>query len=201
MRPIAAIALTVMLLGCPGPAETCPDGGCPADGGDPCLGPSAESVPNLLDNPGFECGSPPSGWYTTGGVLASEVENPKSGSRAARFLVPDGGVARLWHERDAIVDAGTKTYCANAWVRAGTAKDARLTLRRVGTNIDENFSTPLTNEWVLLPPPTHGPLKFTAQDEPRVLLGFTIQNAKAGDSVIIDDVQLWESADGSCRER
>lgn len=180
-----------------GPGLVCVANACVADG--ECGGDSG----NLLENPGFECGDPPTGWFTQGGDVSSRSEGPKSGSRLARLSAPSGGAAAsLWTEDDAVVAPGKDTYCARAWVR-GTAAAGRITLRKVvpGGVEDENYSTPLSTDWVLLPPASYGPLKVVGNGEQKFLFRIWIPSPKAGDWMEIDDVELWRSTDGSCKDR
>ncbi len=70
-----------------------------------------------------------------------------------------------------------------------------------GTVEYETFSLPLTNDWLPNPPAATHALKVTGKDEERLLLRIWIPNARPGDFMVVDDVQLWESADGTCSER
>jgi hypothetical protein len=170
-------------------------GGGGADGG------VCSEAANLLVNGSFECGT--SGWSAIGGVLSAEAGNAKTGSSSARLEAPSGGAAAsLWYDADAVLNPGTKTYCTRAWMR-GTAQNGRITVRKVasGAGEDENFSSPVGPDWTLVPPQSYGPLKVTGAGELKFLLRVWIPNPSPGDVLIVDDVQLWESPDGTCGER
>ncbi|MBI3181473.1 MAG: hypothetical protein HYZ28_04965 [Myxococcales bacterium] len=216
MRLVGVLAL-VVLVGCVPPVEcgagqVCPDGGQPCtgggcDGGQPkCPGkPVQGAPPNLLDNPEFECGSPPEGWDAKGGGQLDSDSFGRNGTRAARLSAPTGGAAAsLWHTAPAVTAPGTRTFCARAWMR-GTAANGRLTIRKVvkGSPVvnDETFSSPLGADWVLVPPAGYGPMKVTGAGEDYFLLRIWIPDAQPGNTLVADDAELWESADGGCRER
>ncbi len=217
MKPTLLLTLLftpLALLGCPGGEEcsdtkpcsgvqSCVDHRCVADGAckesNPPAGPA-----NLLDNPGFECGSPPNHWRAeSGAVVTSESAGAKGGSRFARLSAPDGGAApSLWYDGDAVASPGTKTYCARAWMR-GTASAGHLSVGRVGPGtIDyDKFSSPLTSTWTLVPPADYGAMTVTTHDETKLLLRAHLQNPAPGSYVEVDDVQLWVSTDGGCKDR
>lgn len=193
MRGCLLIALALSACGPSGPAT--PDaGGCEGDGRLP---------ENLLVNPGFECGALV-GWKGQYATLSDETEVVHGGQRAAR-LTEMGSLSAtgLWSEADAVASPGTATYCVRAWLR-GTAPNGRITVRKVlgGGVVDENFSSPLSNtEWTLVPPAGYGPLKIVAQNEERFLLRLAAPSPQPGDVLLVDDVELWTSADGSCKDR
>jgi hypothetical protein len=207
MYRLVLLCGALLLTACPGGGGECDGGTCPPDAGfdgGSCKGTDpAGAPPNLLANPGFECGDPPSGWYAQNGQLTSESTGGHSGSKAARLTAPTATVAsNLWHETDVVVAPGTKTYCVNAWVR-GSAANARITVRKVKAGFvnDENFSIPLTPEWQPIPPAATHALKVVGAGEDKFVLRIFIPDAKAGDYLLVDDVLLWESPGGNCTER
>lgn len=202
MKRLLLLVWLALGSGCPGPGWPLPDGGS-TDGGTDGGGENCPAAaPNLLPNPGFECGT--QGWITTGAaVLATEEGGGRSGKRAARLTASSASAAaNLWLGTDAVVSPGTRTFCARGWMR-GTAADGRLTLAKSsqGTLVNETFSSPVTQEWVLVPPSTYGPLKVVGANEERILFRVWIPNPTAGSYLVIDDLELWESAQGDCKER
>ncbi|MFZ5468578.1 MAG: hypothetical protein ACOZIN_03995 [Myxococcota bacterium] len=203
MRPTFC---ALLLLSCSPPERGCADGGecttLATDGGGICKGDGVASPPNLLDNPGFECGAP-SGWFAQNGTLTAETAIVHGGAQAAKLTASAGSAASLWHEADAVQNPANRTYCARAWMR-GTAANGRITVRKVATGggVDENFSSPLSNtSWTLVPPASYGPLKVVGSGEERFLLRIWIPSPNAGEVLWVDDVELWHSANGTCSER
>ena len=94
------------------------------------------------------------------------------------------------------------TWCAYAWMR-GTTSDGRLTVLRDQGDfvVDESFNTPVNNqEWSRAP--NSFPMKITVgPSDKRLFFSVELQNPKAGEYLIVDDVALWQSKDGSCSER
>ena len=87
-----------------------------------------------------------------------------------------------------------------AWVKGtvGNAKLSILTSSSVG-GTDFNFSSPVaTNTWIRMPP-------FTVLAVPgamgsKLYVRFLLSQGSAGDTLLVDDVDVWESADGKCKE-
>ncbi len=195
--------LLCVLAACGSPSSG-NDGG--SDGGDGCDGP-ALSPPELVHNPGFECGgAAPGEWGAIYGTLDFPSGTAHSGMRHARITAGADGKARFAYNPDVAADAGTVTFCAHAWMR-GTAPYMRLRLiTDFGGNIVNNdFSAPLTPDWSRVPPSIN--LDAPNMNAKRVLLLFETQsnrpsdNSVAGQTLEIDDVDVWQSTSGQCNER
>jgi hypothetical protein len=209
----------LLLVACSPPADecsatkpcaagfVCAAGRCEvADGGGGGGGACADNGPgakNLLPNPGFECGDPPDGWIVTHGKLSVIHVGTYSGTSAARISNSDGNAElSLWLQPDAVTNPGTKTYCTRAFMRGSSV--GRLTVRKVVNSSyvnDDSYSSPVTANWVVVPPPTYGAMKVVGASEQRFLLRAWIPNPTPADWLEVDDVQLWESADGGCANR
>ena len=175
-----------------------PDAGT-SDGG--CATPDAGFPPNLLANPGFECGDPPAGWVASpSGTLDVESAGPRSGLRAARVTADDGGVAVSLFAQTPTPNAGIHTYCARAWVRGappgGVARISLRMLTAAGGMLDHTFSAPLTAGYTRLE--VSAPTQ--AQDD-RVLFRVWMPAPAKGDALVVDDADEWVSPDGGCPER
>lgn len=211
------ILMLPLLWGCPGPecsearpcdagficgadarcvAETAADGGPVPMGG--C--PDTSQFPNVLENPGAESGT--EGWYKALSNVSIGVVTDAAhcGSKALQITAHAAGEQHVWNE--ASVEAGPgETWCAQAFMRGGTATDGRLTVRRMPARIDEDYSSPVTTtQWAMVPP-TKGLLKFTTSGAETLNLRVTMQFAEPGQTLLVDDVQLWRSPTGSCTER
>ena len=197
MKSGVVTALAVWVVACqPSVPSDCPEGGCEEPSNASC---AMASPPNLLVNPGFECGDSVVGWYAQFGEVSVD-SGFRTGARAARLTATNAtAFVNLWHESDAVTaPVPGKTYCAYAWVR-GSAQNAHITLRRVGSNVDENFSAPLsTSEWTRLPSETFGGLRVVSQDDTAIVFRVFMRNAKKDDFILVDDVAVWESTDGKC---
>ncbi|MGA9524210.1 MAG: hypothetical protein WBV82_22330 [Myxococcaceae bacterium] len=212
---VSAVLASSVLVGCPNPPEcsvsepcgegrVCQEGACIAgegapDGGGTCRDTSNRAAPNVLENPGFECGI--EGWdvlFEGQGKFTRETAVTRSGQGAARLTATSSGTTQfvqLAGTRDVVPGS---VWCASAWMR-GTASDGRLTIRRVGSNQQQNAFTPVTNdEWSR----TSSPFKITIEPaDTELILFVAMPYPKAGDSLLVDDVALWQSKDGSCTER
>lgn len=196
---------------CPGGYACSPEGACVSvtpdgggGGGGDCPDTSVPSAPNVLKNPGAECGT--TGWFApVNGKSSVEVEtvNPHTGSKALKITATSAGDAFVWNDAE-ITTGANETWCAQAWMRGGTASDGRIGLRHLpvggSTGIDEAYSSPVTQDWAVVPP-SKGLLKFTTSEPETLQLRIILQQAQAGDTLIVDDVQLWKSAGGACTER
>lgn len=193
MRPtLLSSMLLALAAGC-GPANPTADAGA-----DPCKG-AAKTPANLIDNPGFECDSGEWGAVAGYGQFA-----PVAGGRAGRAgqLTVEQLGGRLVYAKDFAPDAGSKTFCFTAWLK-GTAPFMRLrVLREFPGNVQEvQFSEQIFSDWRRIPP-----LKVEALNAPKLTLVFEVQtnradgqSAQAGQTMLIDDVDVWESS-ASCAE-
>lgn len=175
------------------------DGGAldagPVDAG--CRAPDGGNPPNLLPNPGFECGDPPVDWVpSASGSLASETSNPHSGTRAALLVSDDGGVPVSLFPLAQTASSGLRLWCASAWVRGvPAAGDARISLWTMapGGLVEHNSSAPLTAGYSLMS------VSATTQAlDDRVTLRLWMVSPAKGAAMVVDDAELWASADGGC---
>lgn len=227
---VAPIVSLLLLSGCPS-AECAVDGDCQAGftcdatgkcvsalpdagpgggGGGTCPDNSIPSAPNVLSNPGGECGT--TGWFEWEKVgaratLAVESEGAHSGSKALVLTASEAGSGqfgpRVSNLKQVTAAAG-ETWCAQAWLRGGTAGEARLAILRTpasgGQILWETYSIPLASQWAVNPP-SKGLLKVTATETETLELVVMLHNAAAGETLVFDDAQLWKSPGGACSER
>jgi hypothetical protein len=193
-----SLAVTVgFTLACGSPGGGGLDAG-PVDGGSSsvCDGPS-KSPPNLVPNSGFECGE--QGWAPQYGTLET-VTDARTGSKAVKLTATATGAGQF--SQLFVSSASGNTYCAWAWLK-GTVSDVRLSVLSAGATgtggTDTNFSSPVaTNTWIRVRPSV--PLSVPSRAGDKLYLRFVFSNGKAGDTLIVDDVDVWESIDGKCNE-
>ncbi len=194
LRLFAIATLGALLAACPGPSSL--DGGSRQDGGPEACRP-VTSPPQLVSNPSFECGTDTgaTSWFARSGEL-SIVSDAHTGARAVKMTVgSDGLQAVLAYELDVDTELGSKTYCATVWAKGMTKSD--LVLRRFpGT--DARFVGVPSATWKRIPP--NLVLDATGDGAQRLLLFVTTLDAKPGDSLLIDDVDVWVSSSGRCDE-
>ena len=188
------LLLAVVSTGC-GQMMMTPDaGGGPAGCRD-----TSKTPANLLENAAFECDSSPSEWNAIYGTL-EQAPGGRSG-RAAKITVNQAG-GRMAYSKDFAVDAGNKTFCFSAWLQ-GTAPFMRMRVLRVlsGSVQEVAFSEQVFSDWRKIPT-----LKVTNDNAPKLQLVFEVQtnrgdgqNGMPGQTMLIDDVDVWESS-GSCTE-
>jgi hypothetical protein len=179
------MVLVLLLTACgtaPGPVDA---GGCGE-------GPSRTPL-NLIENPGFECGENSDQWAAVFGSL--ELVNGGRTGRAAKVTVDALG-GRFTYAKTFAPSPGNKTYCFSAWV-AGSAPFMRMRVLRdfKGRVQEVAFAESMTSEYRRIPT-----LKVTADGAPALNLVFEVQtnrtdgqNAVAGQTMLIDDVDVWES--------
>ncbi len=195
MRVWSGLAMTVVLAGCEPPAGMMDAGVMPKNCG--------AVAPILVKNAGFECGaSTPDAWQGVYGSFATAVGEGRNGGNAAKGTFSGLGL-RFAYAGDIVADAGTKVFCATAWVK-GTAPFMRMNLIR--DDLVEAFAAPVGAAWERVPPTIS--LKIANANSRRLQLFFEAQtgrtdglNAKAGDTLLVDDVEVWESPSGNCTER
>jgi hypothetical protein len=204
VRLPALACLCAALLACPGPGSD-PDGGGPVG---ECLQPGT-SPANLVQNYSFECGGDaPAQWQPIYGDLTFPSGEGHTGQRAALLTASSTGSGRFAYALDLVADGGTATFCAAAGAR-GTVPYMRLRVLQDGVpggNAQAfEFNAPVTAQWERVPPSIN--LNVPNDNAQRLLLVFEMQsnrsdgmNAKAGDTLVIDDVDAWQSLDGGCRE-
>ena len=160
---------------------------------------AAKTPANLLENGAFECDPSPATWRALYGTL--ELGAGGRTGRAAKVTVNAAG-GRMSYAKDFAVDAGMKTFCFSAWL-TGTAPSMRLRVLRVfPANVQEDqFSELIFPDWKRIPT-----FKVSNDQAPKLQLVFEVQtnrtdglNAVPGDTMLIDDVDVWEGS-ANCSE-
>lgn len=186
MTRTSLLAMLVSIFTACSPAPT-------ADAGTGCQ--AMLDPPNLVQNGGFECGEALE-WAAQFGELAL-VGGAHSGSKAVQVTATASGSAQLGYATAVVKPTSGKTYCVTAWVK-GTATGMKVEgITKAG--LSRAFSTPVEANWVRAPPSTKLELDFPAGDE--LFLRMSILNGTAGQTLIVDDVDVFESASGKCTER
>ncbi len=188
-----AVLLTCLAAAC-GPAPSGTDGGAGA-----CDGP-ARTPANLVHNGTFECGgAAPAEWAAIYGTWSGSAD-AHGGTRAAQVTASGAG-GRLASADAVYTNASStpQTLCATAWMRT-TAPNMRLVVMvdTGGGGVERAFASPREATWVRLPPSTA--LDATVPPGARVYLRFETKDQAVGDTLIVDDVDLWASPDGRCSE-
>ena len=160
---------------------------------------SAKTPPNLLENASFDCTEVTDAWEAAFGSTFNIVAGGRTGMAGQITVTELGG--RVVYAKEFALNAGTKSYCVTAWVK-GTAPQMRMRVVRDfgGSASEETMSAPVTADWSQVPVIKAGNL-----NAPRLQLVFEAQtnrtdglNAKVGDTLLIDDVDLWETT-GNCQ--
>ena len=183
MRIRTLAVMTLTLVGCGQMQMT------PVDAGDMCAG-GAKTPANLLQNPGFECSRNPEQWV---GSFSFDLAS-HSGGKSAKLVADAAGTVFLGIDSVAKPTTAT-TYCMTLWAK-GTAPAVRLS----GLTSPQAmmFSNPLSGDtWVRVPPTTV--LKVPVAANAGLAIKIAPANAAAGDTVFIDDVDVWESTT-DCKE-
>jgi hypothetical protein len=199
-----AAALSLFACGSPSNGN---DGG--TDGGNSACDGTALTPPNLIHNNGFECGgASPAEWGAVFGTLDFPSGGAHTGMRNARITAGSNGDARFAYNPDVIDDGGMAVLCGHAWVK-GTTPFMKMRLLVVdGTNVNAfEVSSPGGADWIrVLPSVNLGPAANAGAQ--KVELEFESQvgrsdgmNSIAGDTLEIDDVDVWISPNGQCHER
>ncbi len=182
------------------------DAGLPFDAGHHDAGvvdvscPPSRVVPeNMAFNGDFECaGSAP--FASSGGGGRVDVIAGRSG-RALRFTVAPGlfnnEFSSTWRFR--VSRAGV--WCARAYVKGtATAVSLRLYLGPPGTAAGEMFDQPgPLASWARVPP-TLAAVNAMGQVGDEGFLVFSDTTRTPGATMEVDDVDVWRSDDGLCRE-
>lgn len=185
----ALFGLVVVLSAC-GPATGTPDAG----GG--CLD-SGKTPANLIENARFECDSME--WSAIYGTL--ELASGGRSGRAAKVTVNQAG-GRFAYAKEFAPNPGTKTFCFSAYL-SGTAPFMRMrVLRDFNGSVQEvAFSEQIFSDFRKIPT-----LKVTADNAPKLQLVFEVQtnrpdgmNGMTGQTMLIDDVDVWETTN-NCME-
>jgi hypothetical protein len=181
--------LVLMFVAC-GPATPTPDAG------GACLD-TGKTPANLIENARFECDS--MDWSGIFGTL--ELASGGRSGRAAKVTVNQAG-GRFAYAKAFTPNPGTKTFCFSAYV-SGTAPFMRMrVLRDFNGSVQEvAFSEQIFSDFRKVPT-----LKVTGENAPKLQLVFEVQtnrgdgqNAMAGQTMLIDDVDVWETSN-NCME-
>ncbi|MDP2273317.1 MAG: hypothetical protein Q8N23_08715 [Archangium sp.] len=190
---LSLLTLSVALFAC-GPTPVVPDAGSPLGCRD-----TAKTPANLIENGAFECDTSPPEWSAVYGTFET-VSTGRSGRAGQITVNPAGG--RFAYSKDFAVDAGNKTFCFSAYLK-GTAPFMRMRVLRVmsGSVQEVAFSEQVFSDFRKIPT-----LKVTNDNAPKLQLVFEAQtnrsdgmNAMPGQTLLIDDVDVWESA-ANCSE-
>lgn len=190
------LLLTISCFAC-GSMTVVPDAGTPTGCRD-----TSKTPANLLENPHFECDTMPSEWSAIYGTL--ELAAGGRSGRAAKLTTTAAG-GRLAYAKEFAVDAGMKTFCFSAYI-SGTAPFMRMRVLRVlnGGVQEVAQSDQLFGDFRRTP--LGMPLKVGNENAPKLQLVFEVQtnrtdgmNAMPGDTMLVDDVDVWESA-SNCAE-
>lgn len=213
--PFAAL----LLLGCPGPTEECNASipcaagySCIANkcelqssggggGGLSCPEPTSAAPVNILDNPGFECGDPPTGW-SQGFFGTLTKTSPRTGQAAARWTsnaTASASSVHYWLTSDSQANVSPgQVVCAAAYVK-GSGQNAVVKIQMVGSDlVRQSFAQPLTTNWNRIENNT-----AVGQNDTGAIFGVGLRQASTGDYIEVDDAALWISTqpDGGCSQR
>lgn len=171
----------------------------PADAGAPCA--SAVRVPvNEARDAEFECAGATAFRSTGGGGQVDAV--PGRSGKGVRFTTAgglfDNEFASTWTFQ--VTRAGR--YCARAFVRGSAASvTLRLFLGPPGSAAGEQFELPGPNaSWTRIPP-TVPAVSAMGQPGDVGFLVFIEKSHAVGATIELDDVDVWRSEDGACRDR
>jgi hypothetical protein len=179
--------LALLLAACSGGGPMpMPDAGCGA----------ALTPPNLLADGSFECGAGTE-WAAQYGDFVV-VSGGHASDHAAQLTVGSDAQGQLGYESAVVASTSGKSYCVHACVK-GTVTAVRIEVIPTMSGVAQAFSSPVTSDWVRAPPSTN--LKVDAAAGDSLYLRFRVQNGQAGQTLLVDDVDFWESTSGRCDER
>ena len=150
-----------------------------------------------MPNPGFECGD--TGWAPQMGTL-DIVTDARTGTKAARLTATSTGAGVFAYATPILTNAPGDNYCATAWVK-GTVSNAKLSIltNKSGVGTDSSFSSPVaTTTWIRMPPSLV--LNVPGAMGSSLYVRLLLSQGTSGDTLLVDDVDVWESADGKCKE-
>ena len=185
------VSVPVFFFACGPMVKGAPDAG----GQDLCNGP-AKTPANLIENGGFECDLSPAAWAGSSIYGTFEIVDGGHSGRAGKVTVNAGG-GRMSYAKDFAVDAGMKSFCFSAFL-SGTAPFMRMRVLAGGTNQEVDQSDQIFSDWRRLPLGTA--LEVPNNNATKLQLVFEVQtnratqNALPGDTMLIDDVDVWESS-------
>lgn len=219
---ISLVVVAAFALACPGPAEeecnatkacasgfTCQAAKCVAEttpgggggGGLACPETGVSGPVNLLDNPGFECGDPPTQW-NQGFFGTLTKTTARTGTGAGRWTSTASATdtsVHYWLTSDIQSNVlPGQTVCARAYVK-GTGTNAVVKIQLVGSNlVRQSFAQPLTASWAKIENNT-----VTGVNDRQAIFGVGLRYAQSGDYIEVDDAAMWISnqPDGGCSNR
>ncbi len=183
-------SLLVLLLACsPPPPMPPPDSGTPGCGATSTLTP-----PNLMADPSFECDGG-AAWSAQQGTFELAAAG-HTGMYSGKGTASATG-ALQFGLGPVVASTSGKAYCIHLWVK-GSATDMRYEVLPGAGGMAYSFPPPVTADWARAPMVTN--LKVPAPAGTTLHLRFRILNGQPGQTIFVDDVDLWET-DGECTER
>jgi hypothetical protein len=150
---------------------------------------------NAVENSGFEC--PDLTRWSVSDGFGTVIDGGHGGSKSMQLVANARGAVGVG-QNNAVADTGGQTHCARLWVR-GTAPQMRLEVRASPSGTGTAFSSPVGSaDWVKVPP--GGALVVTTMRGESLSILAKTQNADAGETLVVDDVELWGSPTGLCDE-
>lgn len=149
-------------------------------------------------NGGFECGGDaPTEWMAVNGVMSFVTSGSSEGARAVQIVSDSTGTGGVGSTKAVVKPTSGKTYCINARVK-GTASDVRLEV--FGSQLT-SAASPLNspNTWVRVPPTTN--LRVIEPIDQELFVKVRANAGTGGETLFVDDIDLWESSNGRCEER
>ncbi|MBK7865482.1 MAG: hypothetical protein IPJ65_44165 [Archangiaceae bacterium] len=183
------LSCTLLMVACSPPPN---DGKMDSGTGDCGV---AKTPANLVSG-SFECGTA-SEWSVQYGEL-QVVSGGHGGSKALQLTATATGTGQFGYATAVVASTTGKPYCVNAWVK-GTATDMRLEVLSQRSGMAQTFSSFVESDWLQAPPVTN--LKVPVSMGDQLYLRIRIQNGQAGQTLLVDDVDFWESTSGNCDER
>ncbi len=196
MKLFGVWMLAAIALGCGSSTSTTGTGGGSGGGSGNCNS-AAKTPANLVANDGFECGD--TGWSPQSGDVAAATD-VHGGAKSLKLTATAAG-GKFASTAPVVASTSGGVYCAVAYFK-GTVADAQLSVLedKGGAVVDHTFSTPVKSEvgWFRAPPSTN--LEVRAAKGSKLYVRFVMRTPAAGETLLVDDVDLWESADGKCKE-
>ena len=151
---------------------------------------------NRVVNAGFECALFATWSVSSGTGLV--IDAGHSG-RASLQVTTDSLGHGLAGQDNVVPDTDGQVFCAQLWVR-GTSPEMRLEVRVSPSGKGSAFSSPLDVDggWVKVPP--GAPMAVSSSRGESLSVLAKTQAATAGQTLIVDDFELWPSASGRCDE-
>lgn len=167
------------------------------DAGTPC-GVPEKSPPNLARNGLFECGDPTLEFQSDGAAGKVEVTQGRTG-KGLKFTVAQGLFNNQFSSKWKLTPTANSTYCATAYVKSPAPVITMRLYAANRTNQWKEFDLPGPKpDWSRLPPTIVVNQNAVPGDD--VFLMFVDESSTAGTVIEVDDLDVWVSADGLCRE-